>query len=462
MSLSLLACLCSAQVRYTVTYLDSTRPMVDVRIDVGQPIRPGSAFIMPRSIPGTYTIANYDQFIVDPIGMDAEGRTFPLSKLTNGAPRWVCADSQARISVVQYQVDIARMEAANQPSDASLLRPGFAGLLLYSVLGWVEGFDSLPIRFSVRTFTGWPAFCTLEPSDHPTRGSLSLDVADYPTLADAQLYLGPAFRVKRFGGEVPFYVAAFGQSGTEDLDNYGWMGVSCMRLLKDYFGMLPFQHYTLVVSKALQPGNREAPAFAMEHLASSTFLGDTSGMLMQRLDTIALRHRMPTYLHHMAHAFLPMRCYAGRYRPRPLEIPPLVETIWMNEGFMWFLVYDILKMPRLAERFRTTVAQLPVELRSLTLQEHSYQASTMYSLDFRTGMGIYARGAMMAMEMDQHIRASTGGTRGMRDVLRYLYGYVQSYPLPIAPEALPGLMKEAVGVDLEAIFRRWSQPLMPH
>lgn len=131
----------------------------------------------------------------------------------------------------------------------------------------------------------------------------------------------------------------------------------------------------------------------------------------------------------------------------------------MNEGFMWFIVYDIMRMERLADRFRSTVTNLPPELKALNLTEHSYLASTLYSLDFRTGMGIYARGAMMAMDMDRHIRLQTGGAKGMRDVLRYLYNYGRTHPLPIAAEALPALMEQACGVDLRSIYQQWQAPL---
>lgn len=51
-----------------------------------------------------------------------------------------------------------------------------------------------------------------------------------------------------------------------------------------------------------EPGN-----FGMEHLQSSTFFGDTSGIHTQKAGEKELWSRIPSYLHHMAHAYIPLR-----------------------------------------------------------------------------------------------------------------------------------------------------------
>jgi predicted metalloprotease with PDZ domain len=298
-------------------------------------------------------------------------------------------------------------------------------------------------------------FSTNAPSTNLARGKLLITADDYPALADGQIFMGPGFRLKTFPGKRPLYVASYAQLADEYLDDYGWMGVESMAILDDYFGELPFEHYSLMLSKALQPGNRQAPAFAMEHRNSSTFFGDPSGAQTVAMTPAARQNRITTYLHHMAHAYIPLRAYAGQYRPRPLEIPPLIETIWMNEGFAWFLVYDTLKQPRLAELFRSSVYDTAPEIKALSLFELSYLASTLYATDFRTGRAIFSRGALMAMEMNTFIRASTGGKKGMRDVLRYMYQYAKTHPLPIPATQLPVLMSQGCGLDLGAIYRKW-------
>jgi predicted metalloprotease with PDZ domain len=83
----------------------------------------------------------------------------------------------------------------------------------------------------------------------------------------------------------------------------------------------------------------------------------------------------------------------------------------------------------------------------------------MYALDFRTGQGIFSRGALMFIEMDTLIRSQTRGQKSMRDVFRYLWQYTRTHSLPVSMEQLPKLMSAGCGVDLSDIYRKWQGPV---
>ncbi|MCU0381091.1 MAG: hypothetical protein MUE58_07860, partial [Chitinophagaceae bacterium] len=267
-----------AQVRYTIRYSETTRPYVVVTIEPATPLPSPVQFIMPRSIPGSYSISRYDLFLDSVVAINSQGRRIPMTRHSTDAPRWEYKGEGGALMRIEYRVHIDKMERLNTPSDASLLRPGFAGILNYSVFGWIEGLDREPVQCRVETNGDWPIFSTNVPSVIPASGSLVFKADDYAALADGQIFIGPRFRVKSYPGKMPLYVVSYSQTMDEYLDDYGSMGVECMGILDNYFGELPFPHYTLVLSKALQPDGRVAPAFAMEHRNSSTFFGDTSGM----------------------------------------------------------------------------------------------------------------------------------------------------------------------------------------
>jgi predicted metalloprotease with PDZ domain len=448
-----------AQLTYTLRYQDSTSPYVSVRIEAGKAIKAPVQFIMPRSIPGVYAISRYDAYIDQVNAVTSQGRRVPMVLDESGAPRWAAPGKEADILGVEYRVNVDMMERQNLPSDASLLRSGFAGFLNYSVFGWIEGLDNQALVCKVETYAGWPVFSTNIPALEPARGSLQFRADDYPALADGQIFMGPRLRVKSFAGKVPLFVASFGQTADEYLDDYGSIGMECMDILDKYYGALPFQHFTLVMSKSLLPGGRGIPGFAMEHLNSSSFIGDTTGLQLGPMSPARRQQKMSTILHHMAHTYIPLRCYAGRYRPRPLELPPLFEAIWLNEGSAWFILYDVLKYPRYLPFFRAGVYETAPDIKGLSMTELSYLASTMYALDFRTGQGIFSRGALMFIEMDTLIRSQTRGQKSMRDVFRYLWQYTRTHSLPVSMEQLPKLMSAGCGVDLSDIYRKWQGPV---
>jgi predicted metalloprotease with PDZ domain len=461
LALTLLAALVSpAQVRYTLSYLDSTSGKVQISIQPDMPLTKSIVFIMPRSVPGNYGVTKYDGFIRNVLAENSAGATRPLMKDEDGAPRWSLNDSGFIVNRLTYEVDIKKMEAQlHAASDKSLLRPGFAGLLNYSVFGWIDGYDRRPVRCSIHTFSSWPIFSTITPNASPTSGNLEFETSDYYTLADAQTFIGPRFRVKEYKALVPLFIADYSETKEADLDNYAWMETHSMEILKGYFGELPFPHYTALFRETIPLPDDDPGNFAMEHLQSSTFFGDTSRIVTSTMTEAQLWRRMPSYLHHMAHAFIPLRCFGDTYRPYVLEIPPVINNIWFNEGFMWYIVADTLKTKSMIDRFRNSVYNGAPAIRQMTLQQLSQIASTQYAEDFRLGEAIFSRGALMALEINDYVRSQTGGKASMRTIYRYLYDWSRRNGRPFTLQEFPDLLKSATGVDVSAIYNKWQAPI---
>jgi len=450
----------TAQLNYTLSYKDSSSAIVKVSIQLSVPLIAPVSFVMPRSIPGHYSSsATYDKFIKNLYAINAEGEKTPMRKDLSDAPRWYCNDTGKLVTRIEYEVNLGKMEGTLVAGDASITRPGFVGMLNYSVFGWIDGTEKQPVQCTVETFGQWPIFTTIQPSAMMTKGLLKFKTENYYELADAQTFIGPSIRVKEFKGIVPLFVASYCETGDEYLDDYGLQGTESMKILNDYFGELPFQHYSIMLRKAIpvEPGN--APALAMEHLQSSTFFGDTSGKRKSKMSPEAAIRTMPTYLHHMSHAFIPLRCYGDTYRPYVMEIPQIMNNIWFNEGFMWFLAYDTLKLESMKKNFYTSVYNNSEIIKKMNLQQLSQTASTLYGTDFRIGRGVYSRGALMAIEMNNYLKERSGGKKSIKDVLRYLYNWSKQNKRPFTMEEFPILINEACGIDLSGIYKKWQLPV---
>jgi predicted metalloprotease with PDZ domain len=448
-----------AQTIYTLTYTDSTARVVMVTLQPTSPVKGGTAFVMPRSIPGSYSISLYDQFVEDVNAFTPDGKKIPMQEDGNDAPRWYCTDSSRLIHHISYRVNLEKMENRISLADASIIRPGFAGILNYSVFGWMDGKEKEPVICSVTSFPGWSIFSSNEPSLNPAKEKFSFETDNYYTLADGQLFIGTRFKVKSYQGITPLYIAAYCETGEEYLDDYGKQGTSAMGILQAYFGELPFQQYSILLRKALPLDQKVAPSLAMEHLQSSTFFGDTSGMRKVPMSPERITATIPTIIHHMAHSLLPLRCYGDNYRPHVLEIPPIINNIWFNEGFMWFLPYDTLKLERMKKRFIDNVYNTAIQIKQLSLQELSQLASTMYGTDFRIGSSLYSRGALMALEMNEYLLQQSRGTRSMKDVFRYLYQWSKQNKRPFTLQELPQLLNQSCHIDLGKIYAKWQLPI---
>lgn len=449
----------TAQVTYTLAYKDSSTSVIKIVIEFRTHLSSPVSFIMPRSVPGGHDFFIYDRFISNVYSTDNEGNRTTMLKDANGAPRWYLSDPVKKIRRIEYDVDLEYMEKRLAAGDASIIRPGFAGILNYSVLGWIEGTEQEKVECNIETFPQWNIFSTLQPSSAPSKGIMKFNAENYFTLADAQTYIGTRFFVKEYKGIVPLFIVSYCQTEDEYLDDYGRQGIMSMGILKDYFGELPYRHYTILLRKAIPFENISAPALAMEHLQSSTFFGDTSLIRKAPMRHDELINSMGTYLHHMAHAFIPLRCYGDTYRPYVMEIPPIINNVWFNEGFLWFLVYDTLKIERLKTVFYNSTYHSPAIIKKMTLEQLSQAASTMYGGDFRIGRAVYSRGASMAMEMDDYLKAESGGKKSMKDVFRYLYQWAKKEQRPFTMEEFPLLINKASGIDMGEIYSKWQLPV---
>jgi hypothetical protein len=70
----------------------------------------------------------------------------------------------------------------------------------------------------------------------------------------------------------------------------------------------------------------------------------------------------------------------------------VINNIWFNEGFMWYIVYDTLKQKKWLDHFRYVMYNGPAIIKQMTLRELSETASTQYAEDFRLGVAVYSRG----------------------------------------------------------------------
>ncbi len=243
---------------------------------------------------------------------------------------------------VAYRVDLARMEREIlAASDSSRARPDYVGLLGYSVFGYLEGFESRPMTLEVAAPADWPIFTTLAPQATPPLAKATAEAADFYALADSQVAMGPALVVLRLENRVPLYLAAYPE-GPVDLAFTGSLVAHALDALVAYFGSAPFPHYTAQVEllKPLSP--RHGYGFSMEHLESSHyFLASDSAVTA--LSPEPLRRRVLfNFAHHIAHAWVPKRACGEGYFPFSWELAPLIDTIWLSEGFARYAAADAL------------------------------------------------------------------------------------------------------------------------
>ena len=108
--------------------------------------------------------------------------------------------------------------------------------------------------------------------------------------------------------------------------------------------------------------------------------------------------------------------------------------------------------------FQRTMASAPKYIKELSLKDLSRLGSTQYSEDFRIGMNLFSRGALLAHDLDIEIQMETGGARSFQDVMLGLLRWTEEHQRAFAYDEIEPILSESAGVDLSAIWNRWQEP----
>jgi predicted metalloprotease with PDZ domain len=454
--------------QYHLAYPAARANSVQVRIDLPSPGPAPLTLIVPRNYPGGYGLVPYDSFVEKMQAFSDQGKPLAVKRDPYG-PRWTLGSGGEKLARVEYSVDVVRMEA--QIADAvntSKVRPRYAGLFGYSVFAYIDGMEDAQIVLQVDGPPDWPVFSTITPAVPASLHSASASAANYYALADSEILMGPDLQLHRFDGPIALVMAVYAE-GDADLASQTDMARTALDCVQRYFGDTPFPTYT-VQREVLKPLPGHNYSFSQEHLNSGTFISSTEESPATRVTPRQREDNLINYAHHIAHSWVPKRAYGEGYMPFLWEMPPVIDTIWFNEGFGRYagiaaLADGMTKQEgedfrhRHLARLQDIVDHAPDFIRRMPTVVLSREASFLYADDFRTGMNTFSGGSLMAAEMDDRIRLQTQGKQSLRDALRAIVLHTQQAQRPFKIDELPFVFKQATGVDVNDILQRWLQPL---
>lgn len=408
--------------------------------------------VMPRSGPGTYEITNYLSFVDNVKGYSISGDV--LNGIIGDGSFFTFEEKEESLKKISYEVNVKKMELSLLGGFASSkIRENYLGILGYSVFGFLEGFENRTIVIDINTNKGWPIFSTLKPSIERKKGSDSYETENFALLADAQFLLGNAvqiFQVK--ASKIPLFVAAYAETPIS-LEEIGRRGLLSLNGLADYFGYIPMPNYTMCYEFLNPISEMHSYGFSMEHLNSMTSSFSISRAILQYEENASIGG----IVHHMGHSWIPLRSYGTGYRPFEWQTAPIIETIWLNEGFVWYVsFYHILDNKRILNFFKKTLKEAPDYIKQKSLKELSILGSTQYSLDFRIGKNLFSRGALLAHDLDIFIQKETEGKKSFKDAILGLLKWTENNKRAFKYNEIELIMSEATGIDLSNVWSKWQ------
>lgn len=448
-----------ARVRYRIEprYPEAHRFAVSLVIDAPDP--DGARVWLPTWVPGSYLIREFARHVVR---IEASAAGEPLAIEKTDKHRWRCAPAPGGASVeIRYEVYAWDLSVRAAHLDAS--HAYFNGAAVFLA---VAGREDEPCSVEIApppgdTGADWRVATTLPRESAPLWGFGVYRADDYDALIDHPVECGRFDLVSFDVFGVPHDVAITGRH-RGDLERIAADLARVCRGQVELFGAPPpFERYLFLVTVVGEGYG------GLEHRDSTSLLCSRDDL--PRAGEAAPGERYRGFLglasHEYFHAWNVKRIRPQAFVPFDLSREAYTRQLWAFEGITSY--YDDLALVRCGLLREGEYLELLGETLTRVLRGHGRQVQSVaessfdawikfYRPDENTPNAVvsyYAKGSLVALALDLLLRARTGGTRSLDDLMRRLWHDHGLTGIGVPEGRIESLVSELAGVDLSQPVR---------
>lgn len=408
----------------------------------------GVDFWIARWTAGAYHVAEYGRFARDLVAMDSAGEALEVERVDDS--HWEIAAKAGKAFVVRYQADSissGQLDAGVFDVEANRIREDYAYLTPVSLLGFVPGFQDLPVTLGLDLPEGWRTATSMVAAEDGRYRA-----ADWFRLEDSPLMFSPRHHTGEFmAGGKPHYVSVLGKDAEESQR----ITEGCQRIVEASLGFMqdaPYERYHFLLGFV-----PEGAGSGLEHSDSTLILVSPQTSSKQENNA---------FWSVIAHEFFHLWC-AERIHVQELERPDYTapfksSTLWVNEGMTEYMTRHILLQSGMMGRkeflasFTDPIPPLSVvgTPEPWTKASHNFTGAEDLSGLMPFVLHHYMHGPRAILALDLEMRRVSGGERGILDLLRLLnWGWVKR-GRGFAEDEVPGLIDAVAQADMAWFYER--------
>ncbi|MEZ5345553.1 MAG: PDZ domain-containing protein [Pyrinomonadaceae bacterium] len=433
------------EVMYTVSMTKPSTHLLEVQMIMNWEEMPAKAEIkMPVWTPGSYLVREYARHVQDFVAVDGSGNPLDWQKINKNT--WEIDTKGAKVIRMGYRVYANELTVrTNELNDEhAFFTP--AALLMFP-----KGHLDAPSTVRVSPYGNWKVATGLPrvPGQQNT-----FRAENYDVLYDSPFEVSD-FREKSFVVHgIPHRFVITGD-GNYDLDRIVADTAKIVDHTYQIFGGLDYKDYTFILN--LRGGG------GLEHLNSTALQWNKFGFVPDSRYTAFLSLVVHEYFHNYN---------VKRIRPVPLgpfdyENENYTKLLWVAEGLTSYYEGIILRRAGLVKaeyvlRNEASVieglAGQPGRFQT-SLEEASFDAWIKYyrqdENSVNNQISYYSKGDLVNFLLDIKIRAASGGTKSMDDVLKYLYDEFFKKGKNYSSEDYQNVCEMMAGTSLDQFFERY-------
>ncbi len=399
------------RIAYTLAMSRPHTHLFEVTVSVDGWAEPRLDLVMPSWTPGSYMIREYARHVQD-FAAECDGHPARWEKTAKDAWR-VETPMSGRVRVT-YRVYAHDLTVRTCHLDGT---HGFANGA--AVFAYIVERTAEPLTLEISVPFRWQVATGLEPLGGGN-GIFRFRARDYDELIDCPVECG-THRMLAFDVDgTPHRIALWGR-GNEVETRLIEDTRAIVSAQRDFFGSLPYKHYTFIHHLASGRGG-------LEHRNSAVFLTERFGFRPRA----SYERFLELVAHEYFHAW-----NVKRIRPKPLgpfdyRRENYSRQLWTIEGVTSYYEKRFVAAAGLysKERFLERMAEELGRLRTQpgralqSLEQSSFDAWIKHyrpdENSENSSISYYLKGALVAMMLDLEIRASTSREKCLDDVVRHL------------------------------------------
>ncbi len=440
--------------RYQIEPVDPAAHLFEVRLRIEAPDPDGQQLRMPAWIPGSYMIRDYARNVIE-IRAESNGESVALNKLDKST--WQAAPTGAPLTVVAR---VYAFDTSVRGAHLDTTHGFFNGTCCFlEVVGQEDERCDLEILPPPHT-AAWQVATSMRVSGAERYGFGGYTAADYAELIDHPVEMGILEIAEFDAGGVPHAIAIRGRIRA-DLD----------RLTSDLKAICE-QHMSLLG----KPSDLDRYLFllhapgsgygGLEHRWSSANIcsRDSLPVIGEEKVTDAYRNLLGLLSHEYFHLWNVKRMKPAEFSPYRLHEESHTELLWVFEGITSY--YDDLALLRSGRIDESSYLELIGQTITRVLAgdgrlrqsvaESSFDAWTkFYKQDANAGNAIvsyYAKGSLIALALDLHLRRETEGAVALDDVMRECWKRYGESADGMPERGFEQVCNEVSGLELTEFF----------
>lgn len=416
----------SPEIKFEVNVLNYEDDLFHVTVYSEGLAEENDTYNLPATVPGTYSVLDFGRFVKSFTAYDKDGNELEVERISTNS--WKISEVE-RLSKIKYDVedtfDADITEHQVIPMSGTGINDDYIVLNTFSVVGFFEGLQSLPVRMKLEYNPEWIVGTSL---NLDTDGYYTAESYDF--FADSPILMGKLTTAKTMVNDIEVGVYVYSPDSTRNAKSVLQIADSILQALGKYIGYSPVKNYNYLIC-FLDEETFQTVGFmgagALEHSYSSLFVYPGFGNLGAGLkDDLA---------HEFLHILTPLNLHSNLIDPYNFETPTASEHLWLYEGVTEWgsdisqMRGGTITMEQYLKKLSKKITRSEQFRQDISLTEMSKDVySDIITMEF---LNFYEKGAVVAAMLDIRLLELSNGTRGLREVfLDLLEQYGKNKPFP--------------------------------